>query len=143
MTNDEFRTLIVSSIIVDDARELANTFEGGVGMWKRPLYQSSEDPTHYLSSGGISPTIASQLPHSEWLHDTDTGEWTATEHPGDLAALVEAVNADHPDENLTLQMAEALIPHVDISTQSPEEAMARMGLSYQPTVADPEAGETE
>ena len=122
---DEHRTIIVPAAPVSTYQDMADTFPGGTGMFVMPLYTDS-DLTHYISSGPIDPLLASMMPHTDY-----SGEEPVT-HEGDLEALVDHMNATEP-ESADLPTVTALLDACDISTQSAEEAMARLGLETEPT----------
>jgi hypothetical protein len=122
---DQHRTIIVPAAQVSVYRDMADTFPGGTGMFVVPLYTGS-DITHFISSGPIDPLLASMMPHTDY-----SGEESVT-HEGDLEALVEHMNATEP-ESADLPTVTALLAACDISTQSAEEAIERLGLATQPT----------
>lgn len=122
---DEHRTIIVPAAPVSTYQDMADTFPGGTGMFVVPLYTGS-DLTHYISSGPIDPLLASMMPH------TDYSDEEPVTHAGDLEALVDHMNSTEP-ESADLPTVTALLDACDISTQSADEAMARLGLATQPT----------
>lgn len=119
---DTFRTMIVAAAIAPQVRALADTWPLGTGMFVVPLYTGAE-VTHYISTGMISATIAGWMPYT----DTD-----GTEYPGDIPALVDAINEDNPEASATVEMITTLLAESDISTEDWPVAIARLGLTQEP-----------
>lgn len=138
--NDVERTLIVEVLIVEQARTMADTWPGGKGMFTIPCYTGAEI-THYISTGAIAGTIAQWLPYTDYnvhsSYDEDTGQEGAEAvpvvHGGDLEALVESINLDNPEAGADVPTISLLLEHADISNQSGEKALTRLGLSLTPT----------
>ena len=107
---DTHVTIIIPAAIAEQARNLAATWPGGVGMWTRPLY-TGDTVTHYISSGKINSTIAAQL------------------LAGDAAAIVALIRSQDEESTVTEAEVQALLDAADISTESGKEAIARLGLS--------------
>jgi len=63
MTDSTFLTIVVPVDLVSEFRELAALWEGGVGMFTRPLatLESPEEVSHYISSGLITTEVAALL----------------------------------------------------------------------------------
>lgn len=121
-----FRTLIVPADTVEPIRNLAATWPGGVGMWETPLY-TGDTITHYISTGKISAAIAGWMPWHEY-----EGEILVQSHDGDIPGLVDAINTDNPQANVTEAQINALLTGADISNQPWRLAIARLGLSETP-----------
>lgn len=120
------RTLIPSAAVRDQAASLCAALAGeaGANMFQRPLY-SGEGPSHYLSTGGISPEFADALP----LTSTDE-EGKITTRPADYDALI--AMADAVGITVTQPELEAILSQCDVSDQPWQVAVARMGLSVHP-----------
>lgn len=126
---DVFRTIIVSEAIAPMVRALADTWEGGVGMFVTPLF-TGDTLTHYISTGAIKSEIAQCLPHTDY----SSGE--PVEHEGDLQALIDSINEDNPEAGATLEGIAAMLSGADVSTQDWRDAIARLGLTANPEVAE-------
>lgn len=107
---DTHVTIIIPAAIAEQARNLAATWPGGVGMWTRPLY-TDDVVTHYISSGKINPVIAAQL------------------LAGDAASIVALIQSQEDAPEVTEGEVQALLDAADISAEGGKEAIARLGLS--------------
>lgn len=97
------RTIICSADVIEQARALAAHFPGGEGMLVTPLYTGSE-VTHYISTGFIEQSVADML-----------------DNPSAFAA---AIGADPAH-------VQAIRDQMDISTDSWQDALARLGLTLE------------
>lgn len=123
MTRDEFRTMLVPASRVTECRAMADAWPGGVGMFITPLRnKETGELTHYLSSGLIDATIATQMPWSDY----STG--VEIRHDGDIPALVDSINSQHPEAEVTVEYITELCSECDISTQEWREAAERLNL---------------
>lgn len=123
---DAFRTIIIPAPTATDARALAATWPGGVGMWITPLY-TGEDVTHYISTGKMSAEIVGWMPWDEYSDGA-----LVQPHSGDVETLVAQINDANPEANVTVEQIEFLLAGTDISNQPWREAVARLGLErYQ------------
>lgn len=122
---DEHRTMIVSAAVVDAARAMADTWEGGQGMFVVPCYTGNEI-THYLSTGPISASIAQQMPWTDYL----SGE-EPIQHEGDLQSLVDAINDENPAAGASVELVETILAQCDVSNQNWQDALERLGLSLE------------
>lgn len=109
-----FRTLIVQTPIVAQVRAMADTWEGGVGMFRRQVLQG-DTLYGYISTGMISAEIADQLPYTSYQGEP-------VEHAGNLEALATEIGA-------TVEQIEALLAYADISDQEWPAACERLGLT--------------
>ncbi len=119
-----FRTLIVPADQAALARSLCAGLAGagGDGMFTTPLSAEGISPaTHYISSGLIEQSFADLLP---LLIQTETGMEKINQ------GQPEIIHAAAQQAGLTLdqQDIERLLAAVDVSDQSPFEAMDRMGV---------------
>ena len=122
------RTIIVPAAIVDAARAACAGLAGpgGSGMFTTPLSPTGEaPPTHYISSGLIEEPFADLLPLTRVIYAED-GTPAIETRPGNVALTVQLAT----DAGLTLTEAEvsALLAAVDVSEQSAEDALVRLGL---------------
>lgn len=124
-----FRTLIVADAQAPLARTLSETLAGppGANMWTVPLSPTGEEPpTHWESTGWLSPEFASLMPLVDWEQDAD-GVWVATPVSAGDAALV----ADLATQaGLTVSEADvqAVFDASDCTMQEWPTARARLGL---------------
>lgn len=131
------RTIIVPAAIQDTCQTLCEMLaEGDAGkdMFLRGLCPTGQTAsTHYISSGPIEEAFADILPLTTATTTYDEeGEATTTvsTRPADVAGVA-ALIGDAGMVMPTDQIA-ALLELIDVSEQSPEEAMARLGLVYTP-----------
>ena len=122
------RTIIVPASIVEPARAACAGLAGpgGSGMFTTPLSPTGEaPPTHYISSGLIEQLFADLLPLTSVTYAED-GTPSIEICPGNVALTVQLA----ADAGLMLTEAEvsALLSAVDVSEQSAEDALGRLGL---------------
>lgn len=122
------RTIIVPASIVEPARAACAGLAGlgGSGMFTTPLSPTGEaPPTHYISSGLIEEPFADLLPLTSVSYAED-GTPSIETGPGNVALTVQLAT----DAGLLITEAEvsALLSAVDVSDQSAEDALARLGL---------------
>lgn len=99
---------------------------GGTGMFTTGLSATGNAPaTHYVSSGPISDEMAALLPCTSVTLDTE-GTPIVTTTPG----MPTAVPALALEAGITVTQAavNSLYAAIDVSDQSAQEAMARLGL---------------
>lgn len=103
-----FKTIIINTLIVEQARTLADKFgTAAQGMWVTPLSGTGTHPaTHYISSGLIGDEFASMLESPQGLVDGTSN----------LGITIDFTTA------------EFLLNNSDISDDPPFEAMNRLGL---------------
>ena len=122
------RTIIVPAPIAEPARAACAGLAGpgGSNMFTTPLSPTGEaPPTHYISSGQIEDQFADLLPLTSVTHGEDGTPSTET-RPGNVALTAQlAAEAGLP---LTEAEVTALLFAVDVSEQSAEAALARLGL---------------
>ena len=125
------RTLIPSASVRDQAAQLCAALAGpaGAGMFQRPLYSDSDNPTHYLSAGLIAQVFADALP----LTSTDE-EGQLTTRPADYPALLAMAQAVGVE--VTQAELESILSQCDVSDQDWRTALARLGLSAEPVYAE-------
>ena len=122
------RTIIVPAPIVEPARAACAGLAGpgGSGMFTTPLSPTGEaPPTHYISSGLIEEPFADLLPLTSVSYAEDGTPSTET-RAGNVALTVQMAT----DAGLPISEAEvsALLAAVDVSGQSAEDALIRLGL---------------
>lgn len=122
--NGWYRCMIVPAEHVDLARVLCETLAGagGDGMFTTPLSADGSYPaSHYISSGLIEDGFANLLP---LLIQTETGMEKINQ------GQPEIIHAAAQQAGLTLDQPEIerLLAAVDVSDQSPFEAMDRLGV---------------
>lgn len=110
-----FRTLIVPDANVSLARAITETLApvSGKGMYTTRLSPTGTAPaTHWISSGFIDPDYAALLPHDG-----------AGGYPEVIVQMCTGAG-------LTISVAdvEALLSAADVTTETPQQAMARLGL---------------
>lgn len=129
------RTLIVPANQVELARSLCAALAGpaGEGMFNTPLSATGLYPaTHYISAGLIEEQFAAILPLTVVTYGED-GTSSVETRPGNVALTVQlAVDAELP---ITEAEVSALLAAVDVSEQSAEDALVRLGLKI---IAEPE-----
>ena len=122
-----FRTIILPLELADTARNLCMALTGSAseGLFTTLLYpEGSTEPTHAISSGYIAGEFADLLPCGD-----SPGNQTA------LLAMLEGV--EFP---ITAEALAGMLAMIDISEESADEAMARLGLSLAPNELLPDAG---
>lgn len=122
------RTIIVPAAIAGAARAACAGLAGpgGSNMFTTPISPTGEaPPTHYISSGLIEAPFADLLPLTSVTYPEDGTPSTET-RPGNVALTVQLAT----DAGLTITAAEvsAMLAAVDVSEQSAEGALARLGL---------------
>ena len=122
------RTMIVPAAVVEPARAACAGLAGpgGSGMFTTPLSPTSEaPPTHFISSGFIEAPFADLLPLTSVSY-TEDGTPSVETRPGNVVLTTQlAVAAGLP---ITEAEVSALLAAVDVSEQSAEDALARLGL---------------
>ena len=122
------RTIIVPAAIVAPARAACAGLAGpgGSGMFTTPLSPTGEaPPTHYISSGLIEAPFADLLPLTSVSYAEDGTPFTET-RPGNVALTVQlAADAGLP---ITEAEVSAMLAAVDVSEQSAQDALTRLGL---------------
>lgn len=122
------RTIIVPAAIAGAARAACAGLAGpgGSNMFTTPISPTGEaPPTHYISSGLIEAPFADLLPLTSVTYAED-GTPSTEIRPGNVALTVQLAT----DAGLTITAAEvsAMLAAVDVSEQSAEGALARLGL---------------
>jgi len=129
------RTIIVPAPLVEAARGACAGLAGpgGSGMFTTPLSATGMLPaSHYISSGMIEAPFADLLPLTSVSYAED-GTPSVETRPGNVALTVQlAADAGLP---LTEAEVSALLSAVDVSAQSAQDALARLGLRL---IAEPE-----
>lgn len=122
------RTIIVPAVFANAARAACAGLAGpgGSNMFTTPLSPTGEVPsTHYISSGLIEAPFAELLPLTSVIYAED-GTPAIETRPGNVALTVQlAADAGLP---LTEAEVSALLSAVDVSGQSAEDALVRLGL---------------
>jgi hypothetical protein len=126
--SDTFRTLIVTASDAPLARIVAATLSpAGVGMWVTPLAPTSDDaPTHYISTGWISPEFADMVPCVTWQQDED-GAWVEVGRDDGNAVMV-YMGCVAGGLDVTQAEIDGLFLRSDVSEQEPWTALTRLGL---------------
>lgn len=131
------RCIIVPAAIQVTCQSLCETLaegDAGANMFLRGLCPTGEaESTHYISSGPIEDAFADVLPLTTASATySPEGEVTTTvsTRPADVAAIAALI--DQTGMSMPTEQIAALLDLVDVSEQSPEEAMARLGLVYTP-----------
>ena len=122
------RTIIVPAPLAEAARAACAGLAGpgGSGMFTTPLSSTGEaPPTHFISSGLIEAPFADLLPLTTVTYGED-GTLSTSTRPGNVALTVQlAAEAGFP---ITEAEVSALLSAVDVSEQSAQDALARLGL---------------
>lgn len=111
-----FRTIILPLELADQARNLCMAMTGSAseGMFTTLLYpEGSADATHAISSGYIAGEFADLLPCGDQTWGVEA-----------LLAMLEDAEFPITPEELT-----GMLAMIDISEESADEAMARLGLA--------------
>ena len=110
------RTMIIPIALAEPARAacMAVTGSASEGLFITPLYsEGATEPTHAISSGYIAGEFADLLPCGD--------------SPGNQAALLSMLEGvEFP---LTPEELAGMLAIIDISEESADEAMARLGLA--------------
>lgn len=104
--------MILPASIAETARNMAVSIigESVVDLWTAPLCNAANAITHYISTGMIAEDFAGLVSDPE----------TLSERAG-----------------IPLEQAQAILAQADITEETPETAMARLGLfNYKPDVID-------
>ena len=122
------RTIIVPAVLVDAACAACAGLAGpgGSGMFTTPLSPTGEaPPTHFISSGMIEAPFADLLPLTSVTYAGDGTPSIEIRH-GDIALTAQLV----ADAGLPITEAEvsAMPAAVDVSAQSAQDALTRLGL---------------
>lgn len=122
------RTIIVPAAIAGAARAACAGLAGpgGSNMFTTSISPTGEaPPTHYISSGLIEAPFADLLPLTSVTYAED-GTPSTEIRPGNVALTMQLAT----DAGLTITAAEvsAMLAAVDVSEQSAEGALARLGL---------------
>jgi hypothetical protein len=110
------RTMILPIALAEPARAacMALTGSASEGLFITPLYsEGNPEPTHAISSGYIAGEFADLLPCGD--------------SPGNQAALLTMLEGvEFP---ITGEQLAGMLAMIDISEESADEAMARLGLA--------------
>lgn len=123
----QHRTIITPVALAEPARAACMAMAGSAseGMFTTPLYpESGTEATHAISSGYIAGEFADLLPCGDQPGNVDA-----------LLAMLEGV--EYP---ITTDELAGMLAMIDISEESADTAMARLGLSLAPPQA-PDEGE--
>ena len=122
------RTIIVPAPLAEAARAACAGLAGpgGSNMFTTPLSTTGEaPPTHYISSGLIEAPFADLLPLTSVNH-AEGGTSSIETRPGNVALTLQlAADAGLP---ITEAEVSALLSAVDVSAQTAQDALARLGL---------------
>ena len=112
----QHRTMILPIALAEPARAacMALTGSASEGMFTRPVYSEGNlEPTHAISSGYIAGEFADLLPCGD--------------HPGNQIALLAMLEGvEYP---ITAEELAGMLAMIDISEESADEAMARLGFA--------------
>ena len=114
--NWKHRTLIIPIALAEPARAacMALTGSASEGLFTTLLYsEGGTEPTHAISSGYIAGEFADLLPFGDSLGNTES-----------LLDLLKSVEFPITPEELA-----GMLAMIDISEESADEAMARLGLA--------------
>lgn len=122
------RTILVPATLAESARAACAGLAGpgGSSMFTTPLSPTGEaPPTHYISSGLIEEPFADLLPLTNVSYAEDGTPSTET-RPGNVALTVQlAADAGLP---ITEAEVSAMLAAVNVSAQSAQDALTRLGL---------------
>ena len=105
------KTIIVADAVVHQARQLCSSLagQGGCGMYETALSPDGTLPaSHWISSGLILQDFATMLASPEIVY-----------------AAAQQAGIELPAGSV-----EAIMQHVDVSDESAEAVLARLGLQY-------------
>ena len=122
------RTIIVHAALAEAARTACAGLAGpgGSGMFTTQLSPTGEaPPTHYISSGLIENQFAELLPLTAVTYGED-GTPSTSIRPGNVALTVQLATA--AGLLITEVEVSAMLAAVDVSEQSAEDALVRLGL---------------
>jgi len=126
--------MVVRAEDVDIARAIAVGISpvAGANMWLGKHSPTGQEPaTHYADSGYIGPEWEVLMPLQTWTRD-ENGNWVlADSYAGDPVALYAA--CQQYGVQVTQQQIDDLFAHSDVTTQEPQEALARLGLKLVST----------
>ena len=125
--NWKHRTIITPVALAEPARAacMALTGSASEGMFTTPLYpEGGTEATHAISSGYIAGEFADLLPCGD--------------QPGNIEALLDLLEG--VEFSITPEELAGMLAQIDISGESANEAMARLGLSLAPNELLPDAG---
>ena len=125
--NWQHRTLIIPIDLAEPARAACTALTGSAseGLFTTPLYpEGSTEATHAISSGYIAGEFADLLPCGD--------------QPGNIEALLDLLEG--VEFSITPEELAGMLAQIDISGESANEAMARLGLSLAPNELLPDAG---
>lgn len=128
MSSYSFRTMVVPAELIGTVRGMAAVLGVPADTWSRDVSAEATPtvPVAVLGSGGILDEFAILLPCTTW-QQSDDGAWTAVSvYPGRAADVAAAVG-------VPAAAVQAVFGAVDVSTQTPETAMARLGMVYTHT----------
>lgn len=120
------RTMILPTALAEPARAacMALTGSASEGLFTRPVYsEGNPEPTHAIFSGYIAGEFADLLPCGD--------------NPGNvpaLLAMLEGVDFQISAEELT-----GMLAMIDISDEDGPVALARLGLSLNEPIEEPNA----
>lgn len=122
------RTIIVPVVFAEAGRTACAGLAGpgGSGMFTTPLSPTGEaPPTHFISSGLIEAPFADLLPLTSVSYAED-GTPSVETRPGNVALTTQLASA----AGLPITEAEvtALLFAVDVSEQSAEDTLVRLGM---------------
>lgn len=99
--------------------------EAGAGMFTTGLSATGKAPaTHFISAGAVEAKFAAILPLSTISQNGEAQEFTRT--AGDIDAVIQL--AKDAGQAVDAKTIGGLFAALDVSEQSPFEAMARLGL---------------
>lgn len=111
---NQHKTIITPVALADQIRTLAATWPGGEGMFQTGLSPDGKaPPTHFVSSGMIDEAIADALTSGATLQ----------------AVILQA----NPESTATVAELQAIIDVCDVSTGSPWDRFAALGLELVKT----------
>lgn len=131
---DVHRFFLVPAAYADAARNMAGTFPGGLdnsgnpAMFITPAYDG-ETIAAYTSSGHISGTLAGFIPWDEYQDGV-----LVESHPGNLPALVAALNVTNPELNATVEQIQPIFDASEITNEPVFVALERLGLTESPSL---------
>jgi len=119
------RCMVIPVALIAQVRGMAAVLGVPPSTWSRDLAAPSAPtvPVAVMGSGGVLEELALLLPCTEW-HLKDAGAWESTAHyPGQAQGVADAVGA-------SVEAVQAVLSAVDVSTQDPDAALARIGLVF-------------
>ena len=133
----QFRTLIVAANVVDNVRLVASTWAECDGILGRPLTANGSTVTHYISSGYFTNSVCNLLGYEIYqpVYDPETETTTVELVDGkeyDIQAIVDQAIEEGLNPGQTAAEVQIWSAQADCSNQTPEAAMARLGLAFMP-----------